>query len=233
MSKPGLPYRRWASTAQSVRDAPEEVHPIRFLVASYSLPDPFLVQWRVQLPRITNRKIILTKKASEARATPKAWPWRGSVVKARRLALAMTQQDLSDASTVSVSCLSAYENDRATPRKQNQCLILDALGGTWPGMYDDSPASGVAPRGAAGIPGREEGCPDGRGRCFLGGELERIAASCDATVVVSTNGEAFASGRDNRLLVIRACVTPATLKDVMRLRALVDRLEEQVRGHAP
>ena len=41
--------------------------------------------------------------------------------------------------------------------------------------------------------------------------------------------EAIASGRDQRLLLIRACVTPATLDDVMRLRALVDRLAEQLR----
>jgi transcriptional regulator with XRE-family HTH domain len=155
-------------------------------------------------------------------------------VRARRLELGMTQQELSDASTVSVSCISAYENDGATPRKQNQRLIVDALGGTWPGMYDDPPASGIAPSSPAEILGREKGCPDRRERCVLGGELERIAASSDATVVViwvDEQGALEASGRDNCLLVIRACVTPATLKDVMRLRALVDRLEEQLRGH--
>ncbi len=183
----------------------------------------------------------MKKKALQEEIARNAWPWRGSVVKARRLKLRKTQQELSDTSTVSVSCISAYENNRATPRKENQCLILDALGGTWPEMYDDSPApgvtpSGLAPSGPAEARGRE--APDGRDGCVLCGELERVAASSNATVVVtctleSGGLEAFASARDNRLLVIRPYVALATLEDVMRLRAIVDRLEEQVRRQPP
>jgi transcriptional regulator with XRE-family HTH domain len=178
----------------------------------------------------------LKKKALQKEIARNAWPWRGSVVKARRLKLRLTQQELSDGSTVSVSCISAYENERVTPRKENQYLILDALGGTWPEMYDDSSAPGATPSGPAEAPGRE--APDGREGCVLCGELERVAASSDATVVVtctleSGGLEAFAWGRDNRLLVIRPYVTLATLADVMRLRAIVDRLEERVRRQPP
>jgi DNA-binding XRE family transcriptional regulator len=176
--------------------------------------------------------------ASVRNASRNESPWRGSRVKARRKELHITQEDLAERTGISVNLLSAYENDRILPRKENRQRILDALDGTGPATAGDAPASIVNLAGSPERPARGEVLADTNGRCLLCGEVERVADSCGATVLASWVVErgahaAIASGRDHRLLFIQANVTQATLGDMVHLRALVDRLEEQLHAHAP
>jgi Helix-turn-helix len=150
----------------------------------------------------------------------------------------MSQKELAARTGISVNLLSAYENDRILPRKENRQLLLDALEGTGPTTARNAPASIVNLAGPPERPARGDVLADTNGRCLLCGEVERVTGSCGATVLASWVDErgahaAIASGRDHRLLLIRASVTQATLHDVVPLRALIDRLEEQIRTHAP
>jgi transcriptional regulator with XRE-family HTH domain len=176
----------------------------------------------------------LTNDSSEKSAERYTQLLRGSRLKARRTALGVTQKRLSDLTGIDVKLIRAYERDKIQPRAANQRLLLDTLDGISPKEGDaartcrtpqgDAPEN---PQGAAAL-------SDLALRCVLRGEVARLTGSREAKILVSWTDEnglaVIAAGLNNRLVTIRASVTPSTLDDVRALHALADRLGEQLLG---
>jgi transcriptional regulator with XRE-family HTH domain len=144
----------------------------------------------------------------------------------------MTQKELAGATGISVKLIADYENDRVLPRKENKRLLLMALEGLRPEKSGAPPSPGEALEGDVEMPDRPVVPVDlERWRAFCD-EAARIAGSRDAKILVAwrdENGLALiAATPENRLLTIRACAVPSTLDDVRSLRAVVDRLGEQL-----
>jgi len=155
-------------------------------------------------------------------------------MKAQRQALGMTQDELAAKTGISVKLISAYENDRVRPRKENRRLLLEALGGTWGDEGVAPQLGGTRLEGSAELPAPAEGNADPERWRAWRRKVARLTALFEAEVVITwadENGVLAAiavAHDDNRLLTIRTRVVPSTLDDVRSLRALVDRLAEQL-----
>lgn len=161
---------------------------------------------------------------------------RGSRLKARRLALGLTQKELSAKTGVNVKLISAYENDHVQPRGPNWRLLLGALDGQWPEAHlahpsldPDDPPEILAHPGAI--------VDEWSGLCR---EVARLVGSHEARILVGwreQNGDLAAIAEvpgDKQLLttIIRTCGRPTTLDDLRSVRALVDALEGQLAPEA-
>lgn len=151
----------------------------------------------------------------------------------------MTQKELAARTGISVKLISAYENDRVQPRKGNRQLLLEALDGTSPEESGGPAVGGTKPDGDAEVHEQADANAAVETWCTFCGQVARLVRSREAQILVSWTDEIGALAAiavahdDNRLLTIRASIVPATIDDVRSLRALVDRLAEQLRGSAP
>ena len=146
----------------------------------------------------------------------------------------MTQKRLSDLTGIDVKLISAYENEKIDPRAENRGLLLDALDGIWPEEGDAALTFRTAQGDAPENPQGAAILSDLAMRCALRGEVARLTGSGEATILVTWTDETglavIAAAPDDRLVTIRASVLPSTLDDVRALRALADRLGEQLLG---
>jgi transcriptional regulator with XRE-family HTH domain len=156
---------------------------------------------------------------------------RGSRLKARRKELGLTQKELAARTGICVKRISAYENDRVEPRKENRRLLLEALDGTWLDEPLTPPSWDARPEGEPKIPERPDALADGERWCAFCREVTRLLVPREAKVLViwrtgSVNLTAIAETHDDRhLLTIRTRATPTTLDDLRSLHAFVDRLK--------
>ncbi len=176
----------------------------------------------------------MTSDSSEKSAERYAQLLRGSRLKARRVALGVTQKRLSDLTGIDVKLIRAYERDTIQPRAANQRLLLDTLDRISPKEGDPARTCGTPQGDAPENPPDAAVLSDLALRCVLRGEVARLTGSREAKILVSwtdQNGLAVIAGAPNhRLVTIRASVLPSTLDDVRALHALADRLGELLLG---
>lgn len=160
--------------------------------------------------------------------------WLGRTLKLRRKALGITQEGLAAKTGISAKLISAYENDRVEPRRENRLRLCEALRVDDPDLADAALSQSI-PSGAPPEAGDASTAAAVELRCVLHGDTARLVGSRDARVLVTWSEDdgsvsAIAAAPDGRLLKIRASVTPASLDDLVSLRALVDRLAELTQG---